>query len=209
MGTLLNSIARLQAGKGTSGSLDRYNPPWGYNMVDSVVAGLLIFCLRCVDVSLGTLRLVLTIQGRRNLAALIGFVEVSVFITAVAGVVQGPLDPFRVLGYGGGFAMGTFLGLTMERRLALGSVIVRVITRHHGQLVKALVASGFGVTVVEGRGGRGTAVGIVFSVVRRRRLEEYLGVVQVIDRDSTVSIEEVRQQHHGYFAPKRPVPATL
>lgn len=176
-------------------------------MATSLMAGVLIFCLRCVDVSLGTLRLVVTVQGRRSLAALIGFVEVSVFITAVATVVRGPLDPFRVLGYGGGFAMGTFLGLTLERRLALGSVIVRVITRHHEQLVRAVVASGFGVTVVEGRGGRGTAVGVVFSVVRRRRLEEYLDVVRAIDRDAAVSVEEVRHHRHGYFAPKRPAPA--
>ncbi len=173
----------------------------------SLVAGLTIFALRCVDVSLGTLRLVLTVQGRRTLAAAIGFVEVSVFITAVATAVRAPLDPYRVLGYGGGFAMGTFLGLTLERRLALGSAIVRVITRHHRQLVEALVASGFGVTLVEGRGGRGTAVGVVFSVVRRRRLEEYLAVVRAVDRDAAVSVEEVRRQVHGYFAAKRPAPA--
>jgi len=177
--------------------------------MDSVLAAFVIFGLRCVDVSLGTLRLVLTIQGRRGLAAVIGFVEVSVFITAVATVVRGPLDVFRVVGYGAGFAMGTFIGLTIERRLALGSALVRVITRHHEQLVKALVASGFGVTLVAGRGGRGTAVGIVFSVVRRRRLEEYLAAVRVIDRDAAVSIEEVRRHQHGYFAPKRPAPAAV
>ncbi len=176
-------------------------------MLDSVLAAFVIFALRCVDVSLGTMRLVLTVQGRRGLAAVIGFVEVSVFITAVATVVRGPLDVFRVVGYGGGFAMGTFLGLTIERRLALGSALVRVITRHHEQLLKALVALGFGVTLVEGRGGRGTEVGIVFSVVRRRRLEEYLAAVQAIDRNAAVSIEEVRRYQRGYFAPKRPAPA--
>ncbi len=175
-------------------------------MVESLMAGLLIFALRCVDVSLGTLRLVVTIQGRRTLAAVIGFVEVSVFITAVATVVRGPLDPFRILGYGGGFAAGTYLGLTLDRRLALGSVIVRVISRKQEELVEQLVDAGFGVTQVEATGGRGTRVGIVFSVVRRRRLDEYFGIIQTVDRDAAVSVEEVRHQRHGYFAPKRPAP---
>lgn len=175
-------------------------------MVESLLAGLLIFALRCVDVSLGTLRLVVTIQGRRALAAAIGFVEVSVFITAIATVVRGPLDPFRILGYGGGFAAGTYLGLTLERRLALGSVIVRVISRKQEELVEQIVNAGFGVTQVEATGGRGTKVGIVFSVVRRRRIDECFGVIQAVDPEAAISVEEVRYQRHGYFAPKRPAP---
>ncbi len=173
-------------------------------MVESLGPALLIFALRCVDVSLGTLRLILTVQGRRTVSAMIGFVEVSVFITAVASVVAGPLDPLRVLAYGGGFAGGTWLGMTIDRRLALGDVIVRAISRSHQPLLKALTASGFGVTMVEGQGGRGTAVGVLFSVCHRRRLPELLRIIQRIDRSATVNVQDVRRQYHGYFAPKRP-----
>ncbi len=173
-------------------------------MVEVLGPALLIFVLRCVDVSLGTLRLILTVQGRRALSSVIGFVEVSVFITAVASVVAGPLDLLRVLAYGGGFAAGTWLGMTVDRYLALGDVIVRVISRSHEQLLKALTSAGFGVTLVEGRGGRGSAVGVLFSVCRRRRLPEMIRIVSRVDRSAIVNVQDIRQQHHGYFTPKRP-----
>lgn len=165
---------------------------------------LVIFVLRVIDVSLGTLRIILTIQGRRTLSSVIGFVEVSVFITAVASVVQGPMDPLRIVAYGGGFAIGTFLGVTIDRKLALGDVVVRIITADFERLREVLTAGGFGVTLVEGKGGRGTLVGIVFSVCHRRRLGEILHHIRTVDQNATVTVQEIRHQFHGYFSPKVP-----
>jgi uncharacterized protein YebE (UPF0316 family) len=173
-------------------------------MLDSLYPALVIFCLRCVDVSLGTLRLILTVQGRRSIASLIGFVEVSLFITAVATVVRGPLDVVRVLGYGAGFATGTFLGVTLDRRLGLGDVVVRAITGTGEAVLAALTDAGFGVTLLNGRGGRGSSVGVVFSVCHRRRLPDVLRVIREVDSAATLTVEEVRQRFQGYFAPKRP-----
>lgn len=178
-------------------------------MLEALVPSLLIFLLRCVDVSLGTLRLILTVQGRRTLAAVIGFAEVSVFITAVASVVAGPLSPLRVIAYGGGFAAGTYLGMTLDRRLALGDVVVRAISRAFDPMREALTAAGFGVTVVEARGGRGSEVGVLFSVAHRRRMPDLLAVMREVDPNAIVTVQEVRQQLHGYFAPKRPGLAPL
>jgi uncharacterized protein YebE (UPF0316 family) len=175
-------------------------------MLESLGPAILIFCLRCVDVSLGTLRMILTIQGRRTWSTMLGFVEVTVFITAVASVVRGPLDPLRILAYGGGFAAGTFLGMTLDRHLGLGDAVVRIISKSHKQLLAALTAAGFGVTLVDGRGGRGSAVGIVFSVCRRSRLREMMEMVRHIDRSAIVTVQEVRTQVHGFFSPKRPTP---
>ena len=173
-------------------------------MLESLWPALTLFCLRAVDVSLGTLRLILTVQGRRLVSSLIGFVEVSLFVTAVATVVQGSLDIYRVLAYGAGFAAGTYLGVTIDRKLGLGEVAIRVISCSSDRLTTALVAEGLGVTVVRGRGGRGSEVGIVFSVCRRKQLPTVFEVVRSVDSTATVTVEEVRQRLHGYFAPKRP-----
>jgi uncharacterized protein YebE (UPF0316 family) len=175
-------------------------------MFETLWPAVLIFCLRCIDVSLGTMRMILTIQGRRTWSAILGFVEVSVFITAVASVVRGPLDPLKIVAYGGGFAAGTFLGMTLDRRLGLGDVVVRVISKSHRQLVAALSAVGFGLTLVDGRGGKGSEVGIVFSVCHRKRLQELLEIVRQVDRSANVTVQEVRKQVHGFFSRKRPAP---
>ena len=176
-------------------------------MLESLWPALLIFCLRCIDVSMGTMRMIFTIQGRRTLSAIIGFIEVSVFITAVASVVSGPLDPLRIFAYGGGFAAGTYLGMTLDRRLGLGDAVVRVISKSHKQLVAALSAVGFGLTLVDGRGGRGSEVGVVFSVCHRNRLQELLEIVRQVDRSAIVTVQEVREQVHGFFSRKRPAPS--
>ncbi len=178
-------------------------------MLDSLLPALAIFLLRVVDVSMGTVRIILMIQGRRFLSSAIGFVEVSVFITAVASVVSAPLDPLRILAYGGGFAAGTWLGVTVDRKMALGDVIVRIISRSFRPLVKDLTASGFGVTILEGRGGRGSEVGLVFSVCRRREMQQMMRSIRRIDADAIVTVQEIRQQYHGYFAPKRPALAAV
>lgn len=174
--------------------------------MSALTAALLIFVLRCIDVSLGTVRLIVTVQSRRTLASLIGFFEVSIFITAVATVVNGPLSVLKVLGYGAGFAAGTYVGVTLDRRLALGSAMVRVITQEFGLLADRLTSCGFGVTMVEGRGGRGTPVGVVFTLVRRRKIPEVLQIVHTVDGSAIVSVQEIRQQFLGYFAGKRPAP---
>ena len=152
------------------------------------------------------MRMILTIQGKRTWSTILGFIEVSVFITAVASVVQGPLDPLRVLAYGGGFAAGTFLGMTLDRRLGIGDVVVRIISKSHKQMVPALTAVGFGLTLVDGRGGRGSEVGVVFSVCHRKRLQELLGIIRQVDRSAIVTVQEVREQVHGFFSRKRPSP---
>ena len=178
-------------------------------MPEPLAAAVMIFALRCLDVSLGTFRLILTMQGRRALSSLIGFIEVSVFITAVGTVVRGPLDPYRVIGYGAGFAVGTYLGMTIDRWIGLGDVIVRVISTSHEAMLKGLTACGFGVTLVQGRGGRNTEVGVLFSVSHRKRTAEMLELIRAYDKNAIVSVQEVRQQFHGYFSPKRPGLAPL
>jgi uncharacterized protein YebE (UPF0316 family) len=178
-------------------------------MLDSLWPAAVIFCLRCVDVSLGTLRLIFTVQGRRLASSLVGFVEVSLFIAAVATAVHGPLDVVRVVAYGAGFATGTFLGVTIDRKLALGDVVVRAISRSYDTITQSLTHAGFGLTTVQGRGGRGSDVGIVFSVCRRRSLAQALKLIRDADSGATVTVEQVRQRIHGYFAPKRPGLAPL
>jgi uncharacterized protein YebE (UPF0316 family) len=65
------------------------------------------------------------------------------------------------------------------------------------------------VTLVEARGGRGSRVGVVFSVTHRRRMAEMMAMIEQVDEDAIISVQEVRQQFHGYFSPKRPALTAL
>ena len=53
-----------------------------------VLTGLLIFLARVADVSLGTLRMLMLVKGRRLPSAIIGFFEVLIYVNALGRVVN-------------------------------------------------------------------------------------------------------------------------
>ncbi|HNX53421.1 MAG TPA: DUF5698 domain-containing protein, partial [Pontiellaceae bacterium] len=98
-----------------------------------LLIGLLIFCARIVDVSIGTLRTIVTVQGRTRLAFALGFMEVTLWVTIISAIVkQIHTAPVLALFYGLGFATGNVVGIALERKLALGHVALRAFTRKSG-----------------------------------------------------------------------------
>lgn len=145
---------------------------------DSLVAAALIAALRTVDVCLGTVRTIYTVEGRRRLSAALGFLEAVTFITAVGIALQGPMDLWRTLGYGTGFALGTALGITTVRALKLGSITVRMISPQGPiGLAEALDEAGFVVTTFDGT-SRSGPIRLIMTVVAKRDLGRLLAVAR-------------------------------
>jgi uncharacterized protein YebE (UPF0316 family) len=159
---------------------------------------LLIFCLRLTDVSMGTVRTIMVMRGMRWVAALIGFVEVSIWVVAISRVIGNLDSVWSVLGYGGGFAAGTLLGMWIEDKLALGHVFVHTISLDKGQeLAHAMREAGYGATKVQAEGKSGP-VHIIDAVLPRKQVKGLLRLVNEIDDDSFVTIEEARKVMRGY-----------
>jgi uncharacterized protein YebE (UPF0316 family) len=144
----------------------------------SLGAALTIFLLRSLDVSLGTIRTVYAVEGRRRLAAAFGFFEAGTFVTAAGIVFTGPLDVAKMVGYAAGFALGTALGVTIVLRLKLGAATVRIIspTGPIG-LADALERAGFTLSIFDGEGSGGR-IRLILTVVRKRDLERLVGVAR-------------------------------
>jgi uncharacterized protein YebE (UPF0316 family) len=166
--------------------------------MEAILGGLLIFVLRLSDVTLGTLRILMTVRGRKPLAAAIGFVEVTIFIVAISRVVRNVDNIWLVLGYSAGFAAGTLVGMTIEERLALGWTVVRVISSDLSKhLAEVLRTAGFGVTEMAGHGMKGD-VGIFEVVVRRTDLPKVLQMVDQVEGKAFVTVEETRRVYRGW-----------
>jgi len=166
----------------------------------SPLAGaLLVFSLRVTDVSLGTLRVIHMVRGRRLLAAALGFVEASVFLFAITRIFANLDDPWRMFGYAAGFATGTALGVSLEGWIASGHVLARVISRERSAAVTAaLRREGFGVMDLQGD-AEDTKVSILFVVDKRRRGRRLLSIVQQEDPGAFVSIDQVNMALGGYL----------
>jgi len=168
-----------------------------------VVLPSLIFVARVCDVSLQTMRIIFISQGRRLLAPLLGFFEVLIWLVAITQIMKNLTNPFYYLAYGAGFAMGTYVGLRIEERLAVGNVLLRVITpEESGELVSRLRAEKHGVTCIEGE-GKGGKVKIVFMALERADLPRVIETVRRLHPDAFYSVEDIRTVSKGFFRIKR------
>lgn len=167
-------------------------------MFEVLGGALLVFAMRVCDVSLGTVRQIFAVRGHGVIAAVIGFVEVTIFILAISQVLSSIKDnPVYIFAYSGGFAIGTLVGVYVEHLIGLGNRMIRVITvRQNDAVVNNLRNRGFGVTQIEGQGKDGK-VYLLLSNVRRKRVPEFLQVLKEHAPQAVYTIEEVRYAHGG------------
>ena len=158
-----------------------------------LVLPLLIFGARIVDTTIGTVRIVLLVAGSRWIAALLGFIEVAIWLAATGGVVTHLDNPLLIVGYAAGFAAGVLLGGWLEERIALGYRQVQVINNDPAIDVAARLRDrGYRVTRIEGHGLQGP-VEVSTLLVRRRGLRRVLGAVRWIAPRAFVTIERAER----------------
>ena len=164
---------------------------------------LLIFIARICDVALGTMRIIFTSKGKKNIAPILGFFEVLIWITAVSKIMQNIDNYFNYIAYAGGFAMGNLVGMIIEERLAVGIQLIRIITHQRGaELVQLLNESGYGATIVEAHGAR-EKVHLIYTIVQRNDLGRVVEIINRLNPKAFFSVEDVRSTSEGVFPPKK------
>ena len=166
----------------------------------SPIGALAIFALRIVDVSCDTMRVIFAIRGKRGIAAMLGFFQALVWIFAVGNAVKHLDSILHVFGYAGGYALGTYVGVTIERTIAYGVATIRVVSKHSGvEIAEALRNAGYAVTEFPGF-GRDGAVEILNSVVQRRHIDDVLALIERWDKSAFVTVEEPKVLRGGSVA---------
>jgi uncharacterized protein YebE (UPF0316 family) len=167
-----------------------------------VILPILIFAARVIDVSIGTIRIVFVSKGRKVLAPIFGFVEVIIWLLAISQIMRNLDNIMCYVAYGGGFAMGTFIGLIIEEKLAIGILLIRVITRvDASNLIASLKAQHYGVTSVPAEGPDGK-VNVIYSLIRREDLHKVVDIIQQFNPKAFYSIEDVKFVSEGIFPAK-------
>ncbi|TPE42901.1 DUF2179 domain-containing protein [Pontibacter mangrovi] len=161
-------------------------------LVDWVLIPALIFFARICDVTLGTLRIVFVSKGNKTVAPILGFLEVLIWLVAITQVMENLSNVASYLAWAGGFAMGNFLGLRVEQKLALGQMVVRVITVEPAdELIRILTEHGYRLTCIDARGARGK-VNLLFLIVKRKKLQHVLDIIRSYNPQAFYSVEDVR-----------------
>lgn len=164
-----------------------------------IILPLLIFVSRLADVSLATLRHIFVSKGYKTLVPILGFFEVLIWLIAIRQIFNNVDNIACYLAWAGGFSAGTYLGMYIEEKLALGMQIIRIITHENTDvLTAAFKKSQQGVTIVDGQGAMGP-VKVIFTVVRRTTKDEIIKLIHEYSPDAFYSVEEVKSSSHGFF----------
>mgnify|MGYP000035347946 CR=1 FL=1 len=157
-----------------------------------VVIPILIFLARIADVSINTIRVIYMLNGKRFVSTVLGFSEALIWLIAISQILQNLDHWVSYLAYAGGFASGIYVGMIIEERLALGNVIVRIITQKDAvKLIDKFREHDYRLTVVDAQGKMGP-VNIVFLIIRRQALSEIIELVEKINPQAVLTVESVK-----------------
>ncbi|MFC1485819.1 DUF2179 domain-containing protein [Candidatus Latescibacterota bacterium] len=157
-----------------------------------LVLPFLIFLARIMDVSIGTMRVIFVSRGYKKLAVFCGFFEVLIWIIAITQIMKNMGNVFTYLGYAAGFATGNYVGMVIEEKIALGRVMIRIITPNDvSRLQEYLKNNNYGLTNVQGAGIYGT-VNILFTVVPRQEVKDIVVRIKEFNPHAFYTIEDIR-----------------
>lgn len=166
-----------------------------------LVLPLLIFVARIADVALGTLRIIFISKGKKYIAPLLGFVEMIIWILAITRIFENLNNWACYLAFAAGFATGNFIGIVVEEKIALGVELIRIITRKEANdLIKTLRERGYGLTYIAAQGSQGE-VGIIYSVIKRSDLKEFVEFMNRFNPNAFYTIEDIRFVNREVFRP--------
>ncbi|MCU0302647.1 MAG: DUF5698 domain-containing protein [Thermoanaerobaculales bacterium] len=168
---------------------------------------VLIFGLRVADVTLGTMRTVAIVKGHSTPAVLLGFFEVLIWVVAISQVITRLHESgWIALAYAAGFAAGNGVGLAVERRLARGEAVIRILSRSGGvDIARALRRDGYDVTTFTGEGPEGP-VALVYAMAPRRATRAMIAAARAVDPDLVYVTEPAHETNGGIQLRLRPVP---
>ena len=168
-----------------------------------IILPVLVFLARILDVSIGTLRIIFVSKGLKYFAAMLGFVESLTWLIAVTQVMQNLHSWQTYVAFALGFGAGNYVGIILEERIALGNLLIRIITQKEAsELVNVLWSQGYGVTSVDARGESGP-VNLIFSITKRKNLDKIIAIIKEYNPNAFYTIEDMRYVNQTY-----PVPLT-
>ena len=160
---------------------------------------LFIFCLRICDVSFGTLRTISVVNGRLRLSVVLGFFEILIWVTAISQVILRVREhPALMFAYAAGFAAGNAMGITIEKKLALGRSVVRVISEKGEGIAEVLARFGHVLGVFESELS-GSRTRLVFATLARRDLPRAVAEARAVDPGLFYVVE--RFSETSYLSP--------
>lgn len=159
-----------------------------------------IFFGKVLEITLQTIRVVLITKGEKTIGSIISFFEVSLWAIVAAIALDGLTeDPLKVVIYSAGFAVGSYIGSTLEVRIGLGTQQLQIIvSKEEGEELSSFIREkGYACTSVIGK-GRNTERSILYIMLPRKKIQTVIKMIQHKYPKSVIALNDVKSIGGGY-----------
>lgn len=166
---------------------------------NALIMVAIIFVVNVLYVSLMTIRMILTLKGRTNIAAFVSMFEMVIYVIGL-GLVLDNLDQIQnLIAYAVGFAIGLIIGSKIEEKLALGYITVNVVSANPDlNFTQRLREKGYGVTSWSSYGMDGDRLSVQILTPRKYELRLY-ETIHEIDPKAFIISYEPKRIHGGFW----------
>lgn len=160
-----------------------------------------IFFVRVLDVSLGTVRMLFTVKGKKFVASTIGFIEMLIWFLIVKEALNTDLTSIWIaVSYAGGYASGTLLGSYLSERLISGMVTVQaILSSANDEVVTMIRKAGYAVSVLDVKGQDDKPKYLLLIEVNKKRQNAIRKLIKELDDRAFVIINDSKTVYNGYF----------
>ncbi|WP_163538371.1 DUF2179 domain-containing protein [Gracilibacillus sp. YIM 98692] len=166
---------------------------------NALVMVVIIMVINIIYVSLSTLRVILTLKGRRYIAGAIGIFEIVIYTLGLGIVLDNLGEIQNLVAYGLGYGLGVVIGSMIEEKLALGHITVNVISSDPEiSFTKKLREKGYGVTSWYAYGMDGDRLSMQILTPRKYEVHLY-ETIKSIDPKAFIVAYEPKQIYGGFW----------
>ncbi len=153
---------------------------------------LLIFLSRIIDVSLGTLRIILANKGIKIYSAVIDFFEVLIWLLVITTIIKNLDNVFAYMAYCLGYASGTYFGICLEEKISFGYVKLSIITKKNlAKMIEDLRPTKY-VFISNSINSSHGKIKIINAFLERKYLKKVIKKVKGRDPNAFYTIEDLK-----------------
>ena len=167
----------------------------------------LIFFSKIIEVAIGTMRIILISKGYKKPGSILAFFEVLLWIFVASTVIMGMTDaPLKGIIYALGFAIGVYIGSIIENKVAVGKILIHVISSKETSMdiISVLRQSGHGVTSLDAHGKDSDRV-VLMIFANRKNKQTIINLIESINSKAVIVANEVSIVSGGYVSPWRKI----
>lgn len=162
----------------------------------NIILYFIIFISKTVELALGTLRIIVIANGKKLFGAILQGI-IAVVWMCITGVVIVNIteDPFKIVAFALGSALGSYVGSLIEEKIAIGSnmLIVIINKKFKDKIIPIIKQYKYSICNIKNYDKNKT---ILLIVIPRKNRKNIINIVRNVDKNSTIIVNNAFKLKH-------------